>query len=83
VAPFLATFRDFPPRQKAASFTIDQAITKMEQAASGAPLRPRFAGDDGSRSGARTGNLRRYGAPPEPRKSRSRTWSGLRATLRS
>ncbi|HEY7034385.1 MAG TPA: arylsulfatase [Thermomicrobiales bacterium] len=32
VAPFLATFKDFPPRQKAASFTIDQALEKMEAA---------------------------------------------------
>jgi arylsulfatase A-like enzyme len=36
VAEFLATFRDFPPRQRAASFTIDQALEKMAQAASGA-----------------------------------------------
>jgi arylsulfatase len=36
VAPFLATFKDFPPRQKAASFTIDQALVKMTEAASGA-----------------------------------------------
>ena len=36
VRDFLATFRDFPPRQKAASFTIDQALEKMEDAASGA-----------------------------------------------
>jgi arylsulfatase A-like enzyme len=27
---FLATFKDFPPRQKAPSFTIDQAIEKLE-----------------------------------------------------
>jgi arylsulfatase len=27
---FLATFMDFPPRQKAASFTIDQAVAKLE-----------------------------------------------------
>jgi arylsulfatase A-like enzyme len=27
---FLATFKDFPPRQKAASFTIDQAMEKLE-----------------------------------------------------
>jgi arylsulfatase len=32
VAPFLATFKEFPPRQKAASFTIDQALEKMESA---------------------------------------------------
>jgi arylsulfatase len=36
VNPFLATFKDFPPRQKAASFTIDQALEKMEAASSGA-----------------------------------------------
>ncbi len=29
VSQFLATFKDFPPRQKAASFTIDQALEKM------------------------------------------------------
>ena len=38
VAEFLATFKDFPPRQKAASFTIDQALEKMADAASGAPI---------------------------------------------
>jgi hypothetical protein len=35
VAPFMATFKDFPPRQKAASFTIDQANEKMTAAATG------------------------------------------------
>jgi arylsulfatase A-like enzyme len=30
VVPFLNTFKEFPPRQKAASFTIDQALEKME-----------------------------------------------------
>ncbi len=32
VAKFLAGFTAFPPRQKAASFTIDQIMAKMEQA---------------------------------------------------
>lgn len=32
VARFLETFKEFPPRQKAASFTIDQALEKMEAA---------------------------------------------------
>ena len=32
VAEFLATFEEFPPRQKAASFTIDQALEKMAAA---------------------------------------------------
>jgi arylsulfatase len=36
VQPFLETFKEFPPRQKAASFTIDQALRKMESATSGA-----------------------------------------------
>jgi arylsulfatase A-like enzyme len=30
VDQFLQTFKDFPPRQKAASFTIDQAVAKLE-----------------------------------------------------
>ena len=30
VGRFLETFKEFPPRQKAASFTIDQAMEKME-----------------------------------------------------
>jgi arylsulfatase len=36
VTPFLATFKEFPPRQKAASFTIDQALEKMDAVVSGA-----------------------------------------------
>jgi arylsulfatase len=36
VEEFLKTFKDFPPRQKAASFTIDQALEKMQSVASGA-----------------------------------------------
>jgi hypothetical protein len=35
VVAFIETFKEFPPRQKAASFTIDQALAKMSQAASG------------------------------------------------
>jgi arylsulfatase len=31
VAQFLGTFRDYPPRQKAASFTIGQALEKLNQ----------------------------------------------------
>lgn len=31
VGEFLKTFRDFPPRQKPASFSIDQALEKAEQ----------------------------------------------------
>ena len=31
VQPFLDTFKDYPPRQKAASFTLDQALEKMAQ----------------------------------------------------
>jgi len=32
VAQFLATFKEFPPRQKAASFTIDQVMEQMKAA---------------------------------------------------
>jgi hypothetical protein len=31
----LATFKEFPPRQKPASFTIDQAMEQLMQATSG------------------------------------------------
>ena len=31
VGKFLETFRDYPPRQRAASFSIDQAVAKMKQ----------------------------------------------------
>ena len=30
VGQFLKTFKEFPPRQHAASFTIDQAVAKLE-----------------------------------------------------
>jgi arylsulfatase A-like enzyme len=36
VEDFLKTFNEFPPRQKAASFTIDQAMEKMSSVGSGA-----------------------------------------------
>jgi arylsulfatase A-like enzyme len=36
VTRFLATFKEFPPRQKPSSFTIDQAMEKMGTVASGA-----------------------------------------------
>jgi arylsulfatase len=35
VGRFLSTFKEFPPRQKAASFTIDQALEKMNDAVVG------------------------------------------------
>jgi arylsulfatase len=31
VAEFLQTFKEFPPRQKPASFSIDQALEKARQ----------------------------------------------------
>ena len=31
VAKFLETFKDYPPSQRAATFTIDQAMDKMKQ----------------------------------------------------
>ena len=30
-AKFLATFREFPPRQRAASFSVDQIVEKMQR----------------------------------------------------
>jgi arylsulfatase len=36
VSAFLDSFKEFPPRQKAASFTINQAMEKMESAIGGA-----------------------------------------------
>jgi hypothetical protein len=35
VGEFLATLKEFPPRQKAASFSIDQVVEKMTSAAGG------------------------------------------------
>jgi arylsulfatase A-like enzyme len=35
LVPFLETFKEFPPRQKAATFTLDHALAKMSEAASG------------------------------------------------
>lgn len=35
VARFVETFKEFPPRQKSASFTIDQVLDKMTTAAAG------------------------------------------------
>ena len=35
VAEFLATFQDYPPRQKAASFTIDQVMEQLTIPAGG------------------------------------------------
>ena len=40
VTQFLETFKAFPPRQKSASFTIDQAMEKMHAVASGGGGRP-------------------------------------------
>jgi hypothetical protein len=31
VGDFLGTFQEFPPRQKAASFTVDQAMEKLQE----------------------------------------------------
>jgi arylsulfatase len=36
LAPFMETFKDFPPRQKPGSFSIDQAMQMITDAASGA-----------------------------------------------
>jgi hypothetical protein len=31
VGDFLGTFQEFPPRQKAASFTVDQVMEKLQE----------------------------------------------------
>jgi hypothetical protein len=35
VAQFLTTFQEFPPRQKPASFSVDQALEAMQKASAG------------------------------------------------
>jgi len=35
VGEFLATFKEFPPRQKSASFSLDQVVETMLHASSG------------------------------------------------
>jgi arylsulfatase len=35
VAKFLETFKEFPPRQKPGSFSIDQVMDNMQNAAKG------------------------------------------------
>ena len=35
VGTFLATFKEYPPRQKAASFTVDQVMEQLERGLSG------------------------------------------------
>ena len=36
IVPFLETFKEFPPRQKPGSFSLDQALQRMQDSASGA-----------------------------------------------
>jgi arylsulfatase len=36
VGEFLATFKEFPPRQKSASFSLDQVVESLTANASGA-----------------------------------------------
>jgi arylsulfatase len=36
LVPFLESFKEFPPRQKPGSFSIDQALQKMQEVGSGA-----------------------------------------------
>lgn len=53
IEPFLQSFKEFPPRQEAASFTIDQAIEKMKagfnggSAATEKPMKPHRRVDQG------------------------------------
>jgi hypothetical protein len=36
LVPFLESFKEFPPRQKPGSFSIDQALQRMQEVGSGA-----------------------------------------------
>jgi arylsulfatase len=36
VGEFLETFKEYPPRQKAASFSVDQVLEKLQYGAAGA-----------------------------------------------
>jgi arylsulfatase A-like enzyme len=36
IVPFLESFKEFPPRQKPGSFSLDQALQRMQEAGSGA-----------------------------------------------
>jgi arylsulfatase len=37
VGRFLATFKDYPPRMKAASFSLDKVMEKLQEGAAGGP----------------------------------------------
>ena len=89
VGQFLATFAEFPPRQKAASFTIDQALEKMEDAVSwGARLMPSFLlarhGDPRGARRLRRDDGRRPSRPTSASPSSTTTArSGARSRCRS
>ncbi|HVH26773.1 MAG TPA: hypothetical protein VM818_08440 [Vicinamibacterales bacterium] len=36
IVPFLESFKEFPPRQKPGSFSLDQALQRMQEVSSGA-----------------------------------------------
>ena len=62
VAEFLATFKEFPPRQKAASFSLEEVVEKMEQGASRRILRKR---PDGRYNGVRRPQGAAHSSPSE------------------
>jgi len=72
VGQFLATFVEFPPRQKAASFTIDQVLAKMEAAITGGQW------DCGGRSTTASSADR----IPRGTRTRSAKIDGIEATLK-
>ena len=39
MAKFLATFKDYPPRQKAASFSLDEVLDKLQTGAGSKSLK--------------------------------------------
>jgi arylsulfatase A-like enzyme len=83
VGQFLETFEEFPPRQKAASFTIDQALAKLEASLTAGQQESRrnrcrtWSGSRPACSGwARTATIRRK----PPRAASKSTSSGSTAS---
>ena len=77
VAQFLETFKEFPPRQKAASFTIDQVVEKLEDGTDGRAVGMDRAARILERHADARGDRR---ASPRRRRRRSRPRSGSRSS---
>ena len=65
ITEFLETFEEFPPRQKAASFTIDQVVEKLEAALTEGQLTARATSEAPDDRHRRVPHLpQRWCAPP-------------------